>query len=210
MNNKGFYKRRNIFIKKRFQTDFSIKFLILIAIESLMAIGLFIYISKGTITAGYSGSELIVARTRDFFLPTLLLSNLIIVGLTAFVGVVVLLLASHKIAGPLYRFEESLVKIGDGDLTYRLALRGKDQMNLLAERINELNSKMEEVISTIQQKLDDMEKLFSEIQSSLSPDSYNKRELEDLINEASKKVNELKKTSNYFRTSRTQGKRMSK
>lgn len=210
MNNKRPYKRRNIFIKKRFQTDFSVKFFILIAIESLMAIGLFIFISKGTMTAGYSGSELIVARTRDFFLPTLLLSNIIVVVLTAFAGVVVLLLASHKIAGPLYRFEKSLEKISGGDLTYRFVLRERDQMNLLAERINELNSRMDEVISVIQQNLDDMHKLFSGIQSSISSEPLNKMELEGLIKEASKKLDELKKNANYFRTSKTQGKRTSR
>ena len=111
MNDTGRYKRRNIFIKKRFQTGFAVKFLLLIVIEALLAVGLFIYFSRGTVITGYSGSELVVARTGEYFLPNLLLINLVVIGVTAVGGFFVLVFISHKIAGPLYRFEKSLEEV---------------------------------------------------------------------------------------------------
>src|SRR3990172_8935037 len=127
MGNRLPFRRRNYFIKKKFQVDFSVKFLIIILIEAFLAAGLFLYLSKGTLTTGYFGSELKIARTYDFFLPTLLFSNLIIVGITGIIGIVALILLSHRLAGPLYRFEKVLNDISKGDLTRRFKLREKDE-----------------------------------------------------------------------------------
>ena len=198
--------RRNIFIKRRFQADFSIKFLILILIESVLAIGLFLYLSKDTVTTGYSGSELVISRTRDFFLPTLLLSNLIVVGITAVIGVIVFLIASHKLAGPLYRFEKTLENMSSGDLTHRFSLRQKDQMKSLADKINELNNMMERNMLEIQKNVDDVKGLFSDAQSTLASDSYDRAELEKMLQEASGKLRELEKFARFYRTSHTEGK----
>ncbi|MDO9289237.1 MAG: hypothetical protein Q7T83_10645, partial [Thermodesulfovibrionales bacterium] len=99
MANKPPFRRRNYFINKKFQTNFSIKFLVVIVIEAIMALGLFLYLSKGTLTTGYIGSELKISRTYDFFLPMLLLSNIVIVGVTGIIGIAVLIFMSHRIAG---------------------------------------------------------------------------------------------------------------
>jgi methyl-accepting chemotaxis protein len=197
--------RRNIFIKRRFQADFSIKFLILILVEAVLAIGLFLYLSKDTITTGYSGSELIISKTRDFFLPSLLLSNLIVVGITAIIGVIVFLIASHKLAGPLYRFEKTLENMGSGDLTHRFSLRQKDQMKSLADKINELNIKLEQNMLEIQRNVGDLKEHFAEIESTLSSESYDKKKLEGKLRETSGKLHELEKFVRFFRTSRTEG-----
>src|SRR3989337_3894286 len=93
-------KRKKLYIKKEFQPDLSIKFLILIAMESVLAIGLFIYLSRGTFITGYSGDELVIARTGAYFLPTVLLANLALIGFTAFAGFIIMVAYSHKIEGP--------------------------------------------------------------------------------------------------------------
>src|SRR3972149_1865130 len=133
MNNNPIFRRRNYFIKKNFQVNFTVKFLIIILIEAFLAAGLFLYMSKGPLTTGYLGSELRIARTYDFFLPMLLLSNLIIVGVSAVIGIGVLIFLSHRLAGPLYRFENILDAIKKGDLTQRFKLRENDQFEELTK-----------------------------------------------------------------------------
>lgn len=203
MNAKAQTKRKNIFIKKKFQTDFSIKFLILIVIESLMAIGLFIYLSRGTIITGYSGSEVIIANTSEYFLPTLLLTNLVVIGVTAAAGFIVLLLVSHKIAGPLYRFERSLEEIGNGDLTYRFTLRSNDQMGVLAEKINEFNAKMENAVSHIKLDAGELNDLLSELQILLSSGEQDKGRIADTLKRAIVRLDDIKKSANYFKISKS-------
>ena len=207
MSNKPAFRRRNYFIKKKFQLDFSIRFLILIVIEALFAAGLFIYLSRNTLTTGYIGSDLKIARTSEFFLPTLLLSNLIILGVTAVIGIVVLILISHRIAGPLYRFEKSLSDIGKGDLTHRFRVRQKDQLAELADSINEFTSIMDKKAGDIKHSIHEVSKLFSEIQSRISSNPLSDKELERMLLEAYKKVQELEDTLSYFKTSEETHKR---
>lgn len=203
MNEKPVFRRKNYFIKKKFQIDFSIKFLILIVVEAVLAIGLFIYLSKGTLTTSYLGSDLKIAKTSEFFLPTLLLSNLVILGVTGIVGIVVMIYISHKIAGPLYRFEQTLADISNGNLTHRFNLRQDDQLIQLAESINKFTEAMDKRAGDMKYNAHEILRLFSELQSNISYDNQlSNKELENQMQEVSKKLIELKEAIDYFKTSR--------
>ncbi|MEK7331739.1 MAG: methyl-accepting chemotaxis protein, partial [Nitrospirota bacterium] len=200
MANKPPFRRRNYFINKKFQTDFSIKFLVIIVIEAIMAVGLFLYLSKGTLTTGYIGSELKISRTYDFFLPMLLLSNIIIVGVTGIIGIAVLIFMSHRIAGPMFRFEKVLDEISKGDLTYKFKLREGDQFKELEKRINELTGTLDSKAGNLKSGLTEISKMLSRLQTLASAHSTDK-DFERLLQDISKKITELQEAANYFKTS---------
>lgn len=193
------FKRRNVFIKKRFQTDFAVRFLVLIIIESILAIGLFVYLSRDTVITGYSGTELIIADTGEYFLPTLVLTNLIVIGLTAVAGFAVMVYLSHKIAGPFYRFERSLEELGDGDLTHRFSLREGDQMDIIADRINEMGARFDEAIARVKTDTrwlkEALNKLDAALKNGASPDQTAR-----LLDETGKRLQELEKSESWFTT----------
>ena len=201
MDNNPFFRRRNYFIKKNFQVNFTVKFLIIILIEAFLAAGLFLYMSKGTLTTGYLGSELRIARTYDFFLPMLLLSNLIIVGISAVIGIAVLIFLSHRIAGPLYRFENILNSIKKGDLTQRFKLRENDQFAELANSINEHTDTLDKNMGHLKAGVMEFSQLASKMQTALASDPSANKELERLLQEMSKKLQALEGAANYFKTS---------
>jgi len=201
MDNNPFFRRRNYFIKKNFQVNFTVKFLIIILIEAFLAAGLFLYMSKGTLTTGYLGSELRIARTYDFFLPMLLLSNLIIVGISAVIGIAVLIFLSHRIAGPLYRFENILDAIKKGDLTQRFKLRENDQFVELANSINEHTDTLDKNMGHLKAGVMEFSQLASKMQTAMASDPSANKELERLLQEMSKKLQELEGAANYFKTS---------
>jgi methyl-accepting chemotaxis protein len=192
-------KRKKIYIKKEFQTDFSVKFLILIALESVLAIAMFIYLSRGTVITGYSGSELVIASTGEYFLPTVLLANLALIGLTAVAGFIIMVAYSHKIAGPLYRFEKSIDEMASGDLTSRFNLRANDQLEELAGRINSLSEKLDGAVSGIKSEARELEAAIEEARESLRSGSLSA--LEEKLGKASEKLEQLKRSAGYFRTS---------
>ncbi|MBI2413758.1 MAG: methyl-accepting chemotaxis protein [Deltaproteobacteria bacterium] len=196
------YKRKNIFIKKRFQTNFSLKFLALIVIESFMVSGLFSYLLRGTVITGYSGSELVIARTGEYFMPKMLLANLAVIVITASAGFLILLLVSHKIAGPLYRFEKSLEETGKGDLTHRFSLRSDDQMGVLSQRLNDFNATMDSTIARMQEDIAGLESTLIELKDSAGK-GFGKAE--PLMDEALCKARELKSSAGFFKTSRSKG-----
>ena len=201
MSNNPIFRRKNYFIKKKFQVNFTVKFLIIILIEAFLAAGLFLYMSKGTLTTGYLGSELRIARTYDFFLPMLLLSNLIIVGISAVIGIAVLIFLSHRIAGPLYRFENILNSIKKGDLTQRFKLRENDQFAELANSINEHTDTLDKNMGHLKAGVMEFSQLASKMQTAMASDPSANKELERLLQEMSKKLQELEGAANYFKTS---------
>lgn len=195
------FRRRNYFINRDFQVRFTIKFLIVIVIEAILAIGLFLYLSRGTLTTGFIGSDFRIARTSEFFLPTLLVSNLIIIGITAIIGIAVMVYLSHRIAGPLYRFEKILTDIGRGDLTQRFKLRDNDQLSELSESITELTTTMDKRISDIKLRAHDLTGLLQEIQTTVPSKPSDSKELENLLREVSENIQALEEVVNYFKTS---------
>ncbi len=194
------FKRRTVFINKGFQTDFSIRFLILIVIEAAMAVGLFAYLSRGTVITGYSGSELVIARTSEYFLPAALLINLIVIGLTAVAGFIVMLYSSHKLAGPLYRFEKGLEETASGDLTYRFNLRTKDQISAMADRLNGFNSRMDEKISVIKDESTLLRDELEEIRR-LCTGRADLTALLEKTDGAIERLDRIERSAGYFKTS---------
>jgi len=201
----GKTRRRTVFINKRFQTGFSIKFLVLIAAESLLAIALFLYISSGTFTTGYTGADIVVARTGEYFLPTVLLVNLVLIGSTAIAGFAIMLYTSHKIAGPLYRFEKSLEEIGGGDLTHRFSLRGDDQLGELAEKLNDFNTSLDMAVHSIQESAAGFDAMLAEVSQTLektsAEDGPELEALRERLKETKRELEGLKKTAGFFKTS---------
>lgn len=200
--NRPIFRRRNYFINRDFQVGFTIKFLLIIVIEAILAIGLFMYLSRGTLTTGFIGSDFRIARTSEFFLPTLLISNLIIIGITAIIGIAVLIYMSHRIAGPLYRFEKILTDVGRGDLTQRFKLRDKDQFSELSESITELTTTMDNRISDIKLRAHELNGLLKGIQTATPSRPPDSKELESLLREVSENIQALEEVVNYFKTSR--------
>ncbi|NOX96658.1 MAG: methyl-accepting chemotaxis protein [Nitrospirae bacterium] len=182
-------KRRKYFIKKRFQTNFFIRFAILLILESFLIAGLFMYLSSGTLTTGYSGSQLTIERTSEFFSSTFLIIALIVGVIVALAGMLTFMLLSHRLAGPLYRFERSLENISRGDLTYRIKLRSADQLTDLQESLNKFTENMERQIIAMKVDVSESLRLFS------------KKEDPQSLKYLEERLNKLKEGMESFKTS---------
>ncbi len=142
-------RRKNYLIKKRFQMNFAAKFIILLILESALIIGLFMFISQDTLTTGYYNSILRIERTQSFFIiPMVLLTLIIVIGL-GLTGLVVFTLLSHKIAGPMYRFEAAMKQIEEGDLASVIRLRENDQLTDVLDSLNRMASALGQRLTRI-------------------------------------------------------------
>jgi methyl-accepting chemotaxis protein len=165
--------RRNHFIKKGFQINFSIRFLALIIIEAILLGGLFWYVSSNTLTTGYVGSQLRIENTSSFFFPSMMVYHLLVIVIVGIIGAVGLLFISHKIAGPLYRFEASLKEISEGDLTHRISTRKNDQLKDLADSLNGFTSVIDEKVKDLKQHMQDVSGQMEKLQKGLSSGEQN-------------------------------------
>lgn len=155
-------RRKKYLIKKKFQIGFIYRFLLLTLLETGLVIGLFMYFSSDTITTGYVNSNLRVETTSNFFMVPLLLIVLIVgLGITI-ASMVIFTMLSHRIAGPLYRFEKCLEETIAGDLTKRLSLRKTDQLLELMEALNKTTGFLDNKIGRIKDNIAELRRLVSE------------------------------------------------
>ena len=100
-------------------------------------------------------------------------------------GMIIFIFHSHRVAGPLYRFEKDLEKIAQGNLTLRLNLRKKDEFQGLAKSLNRFTEEMDSRINLLKKEIELL---------SGSPSRENLPELQET-------VNRLKKITDRFKTS---------
>ena len=182
-------QRRNYFIKKGFQANFAIRFVILILLEAALIAGLFIYISGDTLTTGYADSILKIERTTNYFMLPMILVILISVVGVGLAGMIVFIVLSHRIAGPLYRFESDLRDVGYGDLTRRINLRRSDQLTDIKEALNSM-------ISTFDERMARLKALIMELKTlAESGEQFNSARVQTAINKLKDELDRFKVTS---------------
>ncbi|MBW1694248.1 MAG: HAMP domain-containing protein [Deltaproteobacteria bacterium] len=71
-------------------------------------------------------------------------------------AIFVTLLVSHKLAGPLFRFQKELDQIGEGNLTQAIKLREKDQISAMAESLEQMRVSLQGKVVAIKE---DVEKI---------------------------------------------------
>ena len=127
------YTRSHYFIKKDFQTKFILKFCLLLLAGVIVSTGLLFLFSQDSLTSSFQNSRLVIKNTALAILPTVVYTGLITLALLAIATIIVTLFISHRIAGPMFRFEKELKEIGEGNLTKKVSLREKDQAQKLTQ-----------------------------------------------------------------------------
>ena len=201
MNEKPSFARRRYFINRKFQLEFSLRFLLIIAAASIAVMLLFFYNSRGTLTAGYTGTEVKLLQTGAYFLPSLIVSTIIIVVFSCITGAIALILLSHRLAGPLFRFQATLDELSAGNLTRRFSLRHKDQFKDLADRINALSAVLDGKMGDIKSRADEISRIITDLRSVLASHPALKEKIALPLQEMTEKLLALQEAAGYFQTS---------
>jgi methyl-accepting chemotaxis protein len=77
-------------------------------------------------------------------------------------SIAVTLLVSHKLAGPIFRFEKDLEEIGKGNLTLISRLRDGDQLTDFAKSISNMTASLHDKVLEIQKDVEQLEKSASQ------------------------------------------------
>lgn len=192
-------KRRNYFIKKRFQARFILKFCFLIILTCLLMGSLIYFLSTRTMTASFDNLRLVAKSTSDFILPALALSSLIAIILISLGCVFIVLFISHRIAGPLYRFEKSVEQIASGDLTVNTRLREKDEIKVLAETLNEVISKLRDKITVSQQDVKQLKDQLAYVRKRLGQLGVSSKDIDEILGVLENRAEDLETTLAYFK-----------
>ena len=192
-------RRKNYFIKKKFQGDFIFKFCALVVL-GLVISGFILYrFSRGTVTTTFVDSRLSIVSTADYILPGLLASSLITIILISIAAALVVMYLSHRIAGPLFRFEKSTQEIGKGDLTLKIKLRSTDEIAKLADCFNEMLDNLKQHLLEIKKKSEDLTAGIDKLTAPGREKIFPSGEIEAVLKELSEKKKELDEAIGYFK-----------
>lgn len=138
------YRRRNYFIEKEFQAKFILKFCAIVALAGLFTVGILYFLAMKSTTVSIVNSRVVVKTTADFMLPILIQTVVIVTIFTSLATIVVTLLVSHKIAGPLYRFKKIMQALGAGDFSGSCKIRRTDQLQDVCDDFSTMIVKVRE------------------------------------------------------------------
>ena len=150
-------KRRNYFVKKKFQSNFIIKFCLVILVGVAISTGLLFLFSQGSMTSSFQHSRLIIKSTAVAIMPAAIYTNLITLGLITVAAIFVTLFVSHKLAGPLFRFEKELREIGSGNLKNVIFLRKEDQITDMADELNKMTESLHGKVLDVRTSVEDLQ-----------------------------------------------------
>ncbi|MEA2060886.1 MAG: HAMP domain-containing protein [Thermodesulfobacteriota bacterium] len=147
-------QRRQVYINRSFQTGFILKFCLILFLGGLISIALTYFTTSDTITSTFANSRLVVENTSTAILPSVVVTNLITTAVVLLIAVVVTLFVSHKIAGPMYRFEKDIQRISTGDLKSHIHIRDGDQFGEMVTSLNAMVDSLNSRVGAIKEEID--------------------------------------------------------
>ncbi len=157
------FKRSNIFINKAVQARFIIGVFLLILFSGLCSALLIFWITGGDLQAQAKTAHASIANAGDRLWLSILIGNVVSMVIAGTIAMFVVLYATHKIVGPLYRFEKICEQVGEGNLDGLVSLREKDQLQTLGlaftnmvNRLRARKSEQQELIARINIQLEQL------------------------------------------------------
>lgn len=145
-------RRRKYFIKKEFQTRFISRFCLPVIFTALIAAIVIYRFSGQSVVTVFENSRLMIKPGTEFIMPGLILSTLISIILVGIATMVIMFFASHRIAGPLYKVEKSLERMANGDLSFDIHFRRRDEVKKLADAFNMASLRLNALLGDMKQE----------------------------------------------------------
>lgn len=195
-------KRRKYFINKGFQAEFIFKFCGLVAVGCVI-FGAILYIfSSHTLTTSFENSRLVVKSTASYLLPGLLFGGLIVAFLTALAATAVVIIMTHRLAGPVYRFEKYAERVGSGELAPDLKIRRKDQFQNLVSALNKMTQDLSMGLLKVIGVSERIDGLIEQLSDNSNSELLLKEDIKKLVSDLKEDKNDLKKALLYFKVNR--------
>lgn len=136
-------KRSSLFVKKDFQKRFIFKIILVLFIITIIPILLYLLFTLFTNWGGNKFSEMIILYTYQLLRTRFL----VLTGSLLFLFFVLALILSKQIAGPVFRIENELDRLVDGDFSRPVKLRENDEFQEIADKLNELSNNFKVLIN---------------------------------------------------------------
>jgi methyl-accepting chemotaxis protein len=187
------YKRRQYLIKKGLQ----IRYMGVILSALLLVSAVVAWEVYFTVWREISNPTVPPEKLIDLFVK----GNQVLAGkvvLAIILICIVSIFVSHKIAGPVYRLEESAKTIAAGDLSLRIRLRAGDELHDLAVAFNAMTESLEMLIREDRMMLERISRVVEKVKEDFQKKTISDKRKSEIIGEFSKIVEDLAKITTTF------------
>lgn len=128
------YKRKklNLTVKRDFQLWLLIRIIGAILLSSLVAAAILFFYARQEIGQSFYEAHIRIRYVSDLLIPVVIAGSLV----SLISGTILALFLPQKIAGPIFRIEEDLRKIQEGQFDRVIKIRKEDPLQDFAETIN--------------------------------------------------------------------------
>jgi methyl-accepting chemotaxis protein len=181
-------KRRKYIIEGNFQARFILRFVLIIVGVTLLSTGSIILLFY--LKYQYGGADLgsiairvtphgtsDVSSLFNVVLTPLIAANLLVL----IISVPFSLLYSHKIAGPIYRLQQSLDLLLSGEMDFMIKLRRRDEFKYLADKMNALVDYMRRNVWEVRTSYGTVKKRIGQIMKLANADTINVEALKNEV-----------------------------
>jgi methyl-accepting chemotaxis protein len=183
-------KRRKYIVDPKFQRAFILKFTGVVIIASLLIGFAIVFFLRDSTTVAIENTKVVVKGTSDFILPVVIITLLTVTLISAFAVFGITLLASNRIAGPLFRLKKDIDSLKNGDLTGAFNVREKDELKDLAKSLGSMCLTLRQKHSELKTRSDSLKNYLKDKNFNLSGEDWPA---------FSKKLEEIGEILNYFK-----------
>lgn len=198
------HRRRRLIIEGNFQTRFILRFILVIVGATLLSTGSLLGVFYFKYKYGDADlTSLIIMVTPEGITNVLSLFQIVLVPILAAnllmlcIIIPYALAYSHKIAGPIYRFEQSLDFLLSGEMDFMIMLRKKDEFKYLANRMNALIDFMRRNVEEVRLSHRMIKERISKIERFIMADKINIKAIKSEIMELERFFRERGKPFSY-------------
>ena len=125
-------RKLNLQVKRDFQRWLLMQVGGAVLLSAAVAAGVLYFYARQEVGESFYSAHVTIRRVSDLLLPVILAGA----GVSLLSGILMAIFIPQKIAGPIYRIEEELRQLGDGDLTVQIRLRQGDILMDFADTVN--------------------------------------------------------------------------
>jgi methyl-accepting chemotaxis protein len=198
------YKRRKYVVEGNFQGRFILRFVLIIVGVTLLSTGsiLFLFYLKYR-HGGVDPASIIIRATPDGVFDASSLFSVVFTPLIAanllvlIISVPLSLLYSHKIAGPIYRLQQSFDLLLSGEMDFMISLRRRDEFRYLADKMNALVDYMRRNVREVRSSHRVIRAQIEKIRRIVDEDAVDMEALKNSLKEAERFFEERKEPFAY-------------
>ncbi|MDD2999446.1 MAG: methyl-accepting chemotaxis protein [Candidatus Riflebacteria bacterium] len=106
---------------------------------------------------------------------------------------------SHKIAGPVFRLEETTKLIASGDLTSQIQLRHGDELQDLQEAFNQMSCSLQKMVAKDREVIDKLIHTADRLRQTIDQKKFSPESLESINRDLHNVIEELKLVTSGFK-----------